>query len=141
MWYGFIFVSVHLLNDFFPGSDDVCNSKLSVKANLLKATKLKKNNFKLNLTEEEIIVDIHVINKGESAYDVQISIDHSVNLSFIGTSKTQNVDCSIDARSKQLICLLNNPFNRGSVDFQLRFNGINIQDYEREIFIDIKANT
>lgn len=92
--------------------------------------------------DDFILVDVHVSNNAEPAYDADLVIEHSPSLSFVGRkiSDSDQLDCRPESNRSKVRCSLSNPF-KGRLDVQLRFNGHNIPDVEREFFINIEANT
>lgn len=95
------------------------------------------------MTDDNILVDVTLVNKGEPAYDTMIVIEHSESLSFVSRklfSDNDQVDCGLDGRTT-IKCSLSNPFNRGRIHFQIRLSGTNIQDNEKGFFVNIQANT
>lgn len=133
------------LTFFYPkGLDDVCDSNLVLKATLAGARRKDgSENYTMVLTDDLIVVNVQVSNFGEPAYDAELNIEHTPSLSFVGRkiSDAEQVDCRPETgKSAKVSCSLSNPF-KGKLDFQLRFNGHNIPDIEREFFITIRANT
>ncbi|XP_027196901.2 integrin alpha-PS1-like [Dermatophagoides pteronyssinus] len=123
------------------GHDDICDSNLLLKAELLRAKKKKnENNYTMILDDENILVNISLLNRAEPAYDTAIIIDHSPNISYVGRKIIDDqVDCV--PTKNQVRCELANPFNKGRTDFQLRFNSYQIDDRQHEFFISIKVVT
>lgn len=128
------------------GSDDVCDSDLSVKAKIEGAKQDgRSNNYTILTSEENIVASIDVINNNEPAYDAYVVIEHSPDLSFVrkvsgGDSKFSEIVCSVDldhekSDVKRVKCTLDNPFKRGRVQFKLLFN------VQSDFFLDIKVNT
>lgn len=122
------------------GSDDICESNLVLKGKLLGSSRKSGDNYMLTLMDELIALDLQVSNMAEPAYDPELVIEHSQSLSYVGRkiSDSSLLDCKPE--TGKVRCSLSNPF-KGKLDFQLRFNGHNIQDRERNFFIHIQANT
>ncbi|KAH9493727.1 Itga7p, partial [Dermatophagoides farinae] len=122
------------------GLDDVCDSNLLLKAELLRAMKKERNNYTMILDDDNIVMNISLSNRGEPAYDTAIIIDHSPNISYVGRKITDDqVDCV--PYKNHVRCEIGNPFNKGRTDFQLRFNSYNIEDREHEFFIRVAVST
>ena len=122
------------------GLDDVCDSNLLLKAELLRAMKKERNNYTMILDDDNIVMNISLSNRGEPAYDTAIIIDHSPNISYVGRKITDDqVDCV--PNKNYVRCEIGNPFNKGRTDFQLRFNSYNIEDREHEFFIRVAVST
>lgn len=114
-----------------------------LKANLPGAKRKDGENYTLVLTDDLVVVNVQVLNQAEPAYDADVIIEHSPSLSFVGRKivDSDQVDCRPESgRSSIVRCALSNPF-KGKLDFQIRFNGHNIPDTEREFYIHIRANT
>ncbi|OTF71504.1 integrin alpha-PS1-like protein [Euroglyphus maynei] len=123
------------------GHDDICDSNLLLKAELLRSMKRKdQNNYTMILDDDNIVLNVSLMNRAEPAYDTAIIIDHSPNISYVGRKITDDqVDCV--PTKNQVRCELANPFKKGRTDFQLRFNSYQIDDREHEFFIGVKVVT
>lgn len=127
------------------GSDDICDSNLMLSAHISGAKKVEASNYTLVLRDDNINLNVVVSNNAEPAYDTNVIIEHSPSLSYVRREAPERgggvqVDCVPDTRT-QLRCTLPNPFKASKADFTIKFSALNIQDFEREFFIKVKANT
>lgn len=120
------------------GSDDKCDSELILMAELT-----KKDNSIILGEDKEIILDVSVENRGESAYEAQLFIVHSESLSYIALNdKLSNVKCTVFNQSL-VSCSLGNPFTYlKTASLGIRFEGKqNDLSNENNLKFDVWVNS
>jgi integrin alpha 7 len=122
------------------GSDDICQSKLSIEATLgLDKDKNGQYNFILGQSDE-IQLDLTVSNELDSAYEAQLFVVHQLSVTYIGATKGL-VICN-QFNSTVVTCSLGNPLKRGARAItSLRFDPSGIEDSEPRMIFKIFANS
>ncbi|XP_067213490.1 integrin alpha-PS1 isoform X4 [Linepithema humile] len=125
------------------GNNDICESDLQVAAKLnLSASSIKPNFYELLLGErEEIVVEVNVVNVGESAYEAQLFIVHSQNLNYIASKSNDSVICNLH-NATLVSCSIGNPFKKDkAMDIQVRFDPKGLEDNESQLGFTVFANS
>ena len=92
--------------------------------------------------EQEMVLEISVINTGESAYEAGLYISHPRSLSFIGrvSNEANQLSCN-SFNAILLVCKLGNPFKHGTGHVKLRFNLVGVEDFQSRLTFHIFTNT
>lgn len=89
----------------------------------------------------EVVVDVSVVNVGESAYEANLYVAHSSNLSYIGTRHNDSAICSL-FNSTLVSCAIGNPFQKGKqINIQVRFDPKDLEDSEDNLGFLVFANS
>lgn len=90
---------------------------------------------------EEIVVEVNVVNVGESAYEAQLFIVHSQNLNYIASKSNDSVICNL-YNATLVSCSIGNPFKKDkTVDIQVRFDPKGLEDNESQLGFTIFVNS
>ncbi|GAB6030530.1 hypothetical protein CHUAL_007394 [Chamberlinius hualienensis] len=121
------------------GDNDICESDLRTLVKL----NLRNNEFTLG-KEKEITLNVSVQNFHESAYEAFVYIQHSGNLSYVGSKSDQNQHpCSPTTVKTVISCSLGNPFKATEkpTEIMLRFSPASIGDYEEQLTFIVHSNS
>ena len=89
---------------------------------------------------EEIIVDVNVTNKRESAYEAQVFLSHSQGLNYIASKSNESVICN-SHNTTLVVCSIGNPFRKDKdVNIRVRFDPKGVKD-ELQLRFVIFANS
>lgn len=108
----------------------------------ISASSIKPDFYELLLGErEEIVVEMNVVNIGESAYEAQLFIVHSQNLNYIASKSNDSVICNLH-NATLVSCSIGNPFQKNkTADIQVRFDPKGLEDNESQLDFTIFANS
>ncbi|XP_070506868.1 integrin alpha-PS1 isoform X2 [Chironomus tepperi] len=122
------------------GSDDVCESKLKVEAEL-DLDKESNGQYAFVVGKTDVIfLNVTVENEQDSAYEAQLFVVHQQSVNYIGATKGQMI-CN-QFNSTVVACTLGNPFKRGTkVGTTLRFDPSGLDDSEPKMTFRVFANS
>lgn len=100
--------------------------------------------YRLDLgSVKEILLNVSVINQGESAYEAQVFVTHSQSVSYIGLNEKQsNIKCT--APNDTIVsCTIGNPFpTDGNANILLRFESKTQEEVpENELQFNVFVNS
>jgi len=124
------------------GDNDICESNMVTVANLdLPLGEDGVGIFELG-EEQEMVLELSVVNTGESAYEAGLYVSHPRALSFIGRVSNEANQLSCNAfNNTMVVCTLGNPFKHGSGHVKLRFNPGGVEDSQSRLTFHIFTNT
>lgn len=109
---------------------------------LFLASPTMRNYYELLLGDsDELVVDVNVTNMGESAFEANLYLIHSSNLSYIGSKQNDSAICNLH-NTTLISCAIGNPFKKDkSVNIQVRFDPKYLGDSETKISFTVFVNS